>query len=86
MKEFRYIAGINQAISEEMERDKNVFLIGEDVGVPGGSFGVSRGLYDRFGPERVVDTPISEAAIVGLAAGAAAVRQPLCFGLPRRRS
>ncbi len=72
MKEFRYIAGINQAISEEMERDKNVFLIGEDVGIPGGSFGVSRGLYDRFGPERVVDTPISEAAIVGLAAGAAA--------------
>jgi len=72
MKEFRYIAGINQAISEEMERDENVFLIGEDVGTPGGSFGVSRGLYDRFGPERVVDTPISEAGIVGLAAGAAA--------------
>ena len=72
MKEIRYISAINEAIREEMERDENVFLMGEDVGVPGGSFGVSRGLYDLFGPERVVDTPISEAAITGLAAGAAA--------------
>jgi len=72
MKEIRYIWAINQAISEEMERDENVVLIGEDVGVPGGSFGASRGLYDRFGPERVVDTPISEAGIMGLAAGASA--------------
>lgn len=72
MKEIRYISAINEAIREEMERDENVFLMGEDVGVPGGSFGASRGLYDLFGPERVVDTPISEAAITGLAAGAAA--------------
>lgn len=72
MKEIRYIWAISEAIKEEMERDETVFLIGEDVGVPGGSFGASRGLYDRFGPERVVDTPISEAAITGLAAGAAA--------------
>lgn len=72
MKEIRYIWAINEAIKEEMERDENVFLVGEDVGVPGGSFGASRGLYDLFGPERVVDTPISEAAITGLAAGAAA--------------
>ena len=72
MKEIRYISAINEAIREEMERDENVFLMGEDVGVPGGSFGVSRGLYDLFGPDRVVDTPISEAAITGLAAGAAA--------------
>jgi pyruvate/2-oxoglutarate/acetoin dehydrogenase E1 component len=72
MKEIRYIRAINEAMQEEMERDENVFLIGEDVGIPGGSFGASRGLYDRFGPERVVDTPISEAGIMGLAAGAAA--------------
>jgi pyruvate/2-oxoglutarate/acetoin dehydrogenase E1 component len=72
MKEIRYIWAINEAMKEEMERDDHVFLIGEDVGVPGGSFGASRGLYDRFGPERVVDTPISEAGIMGLAAGAAA--------------
>lgn len=72
MKEIRYIRAINEAIKEEMERDENVVLIGEDVGVPGGSFGASRGLYDLFGPERVFDTPISEAAITGLAAGAAA--------------
>jgi pyruvate/2-oxoglutarate/acetoin dehydrogenase E1 component len=72
MKEIRYILAINEAIKEEMQRDENVVLIGEDVGEPGGSFGASRGLYDLFGPERVFDTPISEAAIMGLAAGAAA--------------
>jgi len=71
MKDIRYIWAINEAMKEEMERDENVFLIGEDVGSPGGAFGASRGLYDQFGPERVVDTPISEVAIVGLAAGAA---------------
>jgi pyruvate/2-oxoglutarate/acetoin dehydrogenase E1 component len=72
MKEIRYLWAIYEAMREEMERDENVVLIGEDVGIPGGSFGASRGLYDRFGPERVVDTPISEAGIMGLAAGAAA--------------
>jgi len=72
MKEIRYIWAITEAIREEMERDETVFLIGEDVGIPGGSFGASRGLYDLFGPKRVVDTPISEAAITGMAAGAAA--------------
>jgi len=71
MKEIRYIGAINEAIKEEMDKDDNVLLIGEDVGAPGGSFGASRGLLDRLGPERVVDTPISEAGIVGLAAGAA---------------
>jgi pyruvate dehydrogenase E1 component beta subunit len=71
MKEIRYIWAINEAISEEMDNDENVVLIGEDVGAPGGSFGASRGLLERFGPQRVFDTPISEAAIVGLAAGAA---------------
>ena len=72
MREIRYINGINEALGEEMTRDERVVLIGEDVGQPGGSFGATRGLFDRFGPERVVDTPISEAGIVGLAAGAAA--------------
>jgi pyruvate dehydrogenase E1 component beta subunit len=72
MKEIRYIWAINEALKEEMERDENVILIGEDIGQPGGAFGASRGLYNLFGPERVVDTPISEAAIIGLAAGAAA--------------
>ena len=72
MKEIRYIGCINEAIREEMQRDERVVLIGEDVGRPGGSFGASRGLLEQFGPERVVDTPISEAGIVGLAAGAAA--------------
>jgi len=72
MKEIRYIWAVNEAIKEEMERDDKVVLIGEDVGTPGGSFGATRGLYDHFGPERIFDTPISEAAITGLAAGAAA--------------
>jgi pyruvate dehydrogenase E1 component beta subunit len=72
MKEIRYISCINEAIREEMQKDERVVLIGEDVGRPGGSFGASRGLLEQFGPERVVDTPISEAGIVGLAAGAAA--------------
>ena len=72
MKEIRYIKAINEALREEMERDENVVLFGEDIGLPGGAFGASRGLYDRFGSERVLDMPISEAAIVGLAAGAAA--------------
>jgi pyruvate/2-oxoglutarate/acetoin dehydrogenase E1 component len=72
MKEIRYIRAINEALREEMERDENVVLFGEDVGLSGGAFGASHGLYDRFGPERVLDMPISEAAIVGLAAGAAA--------------
>jgi pyruvate/2-oxoglutarate/acetoin dehydrogenase E1 component len=59
------------AIREEMERDRNVFLVGEDVGAAGGAFGGSRGLLDAFGPLRVRDTPISEEVIVGLGVGAA---------------
>ncbi len=63
---------INHAIAEEMRRDPTVFIVGEDVGKPGGPFGVTRGILDEFGPERAVDTPISEGTIVGLCAGAAA--------------
>ena len=66
-----YCWAIVDAMREEMERDSNVFLIGEDVGAAGGAFGASRGLQKAFGPLRVRDTPISEEIIVGLAVGAA---------------
>lgn len=66
-----YCWAIIDAMREEMERDRNVFLIGEDVAAAGGSFGGSRGLHEAFGPLRVRDTPISEEIIVGLAVGAA---------------
>src|SRR5258708_38291683 len=56
---------------EEMERDERVFVLGEDVGIYGGAFKVTEGFFDRFGPSRVIDTPISEAASVGAAAGPA---------------
>ncbi|MCP4023166.1 MAG: alpha-ketoacid dehydrogenase subunit beta [Desulfobacteraceae bacterium] len=72
MKEIRYIWGVKEAIYEEMEKDEQVVFIGEDVGSPGGSFGASKGLLETFGSERIIDTPISEAGIVGMAAGAAA--------------
>jgi 2-oxoisovalerate dehydrogenase E1 component beta subunit len=65
------VEAIRQGIWEEMERDPNVFVIGEDVGVYGGAFKVTEGLVDEFGVERVIDTPISEGAIVGAACGAA---------------
>jgi pyruvate/2-oxoglutarate/acetoin dehydrogenase E1 component len=71
MPETTYLDAINQAMREEMERDERVFLIGEDVGAYGGAFKTSAGLIDRFGPERVIDTPISEMAIIGAASGAA---------------
>ncbi len=61
---------IGEGLREEMERDPRVFLMGEDVGAIGGIFATSRGLQEKFGPERVRDTPISEAAIVGFAIGA----------------
>jgi pyruvate dehydrogenase E1 component beta subunit len=62
---------ISQALWEEMERDPNVFILGEEVGVWGGTYAVTKGFYDQFGAERVRDTPISEAAIIGAAIGAA---------------
>lgn len=65
-----YLEAIRQGLWEEMERDPDVFLLGEDIGVYGGAFKVTAGFHERFGPERVVDTPISEAAIVGAAIGA----------------
>ena len=66
-----YLEAIRQGIWEEMERDPAVFCIGEDIGIYGGAFKVTEGLIDRFGPARVVDTPISEMAIVNASFGAA---------------
>ncbi|MEO7041033.1 MAG: alpha-ketoacid dehydrogenase subunit beta [Gemmatimonadaceae bacterium] len=71
MSEVTYLEGIRQALFEEMERDVNVFCLGEDIGAYGGAFKVTEGLQQRFGASRVIDTPISEVAIVGAAAGAA---------------
>src|SRR6476660_6860514 len=71
MSEVTYLEAIREALFEEMERDENVFCLGEDIGKYGGAFKVTEGLLDKFGDERVVDTPISEVGIVGAAAGAA---------------
>jgi 2-oxoisovalerate dehydrogenase E1 component beta subunit len=65
-----YLEAIRQGIWEEMERDPAVFCLGEDIGIYGGAFKVTDGFIDRFGPERVIDTPIAESAVVGAAFGA----------------
>jgi 2-oxoisovalerate dehydrogenase E1 component beta subunit len=70
-KKVTYLEAISQAIREEMLRDEAVFILGEDVGTYGGAFKVSAGLLQEFGPERVIDTPMSEAAIIGSAIGSA---------------
>jgi acetoin:2,6-dichlorophenolindophenol oxidoreductase subunit beta len=69
----KFWQAVNQALVQEMERDENVVLVGEDVARPGGPYGVTRGLFDKFGPNRVRDTPISEAQLAGLGVGSAAV-------------
>ncbi len=66
-----YLIAIAEALWEEMERDDRVFMLGEDIGVYGGAFKVTEGFIDRFGPERVMDTPIAEETIVGMSVGAA---------------
>ena len=71
MPEVTYLEAVRQGLWEEMERDERVFILGEDVGLYGGAFKVTEGFSQRFGERRVIDTPISEAAIVGAAAGAA---------------
>lgn len=79
MAEVTYLEAIRQGLIEEMERDPNVFCLGEDIGAYGGAFKVTEGLLDRFGEKRVIDTPISEGAIVGAAAGAAHMgMRPVC--------
>ncbi|WP_033828465.1 alpha-ketoacid dehydrogenase subunit beta [Bacillus andreraoultii] len=66
-----YIEAVTMAIREEMERDEKVFVLGEDVGKKGGVFKATQGLYDLFGEERVIDTPLAESAIAGVAIGSA---------------
>ncbi len=66
-----YLIAIAEALWEEMERDERVFMLGEDIGVYGGAFKVTEGFIERFGPERVMDTPIAEETIVGMSVGAA---------------
>ncbi len=68
-----YLEAIRQAIWEEMERDESVYILGEDVGIYGGAFKVTKGMLDHFGENRVLDMPISESAIVGAAIGSALV-------------
>ncbi|HET9003325.1 MAG TPA: alpha-ketoacid dehydrogenase subunit beta [Gemmatimonadaceae bacterium] len=77
--EITYLEAIREALFEEMERDANVFCLGEDIGAYGGAFKVTDGLLAKFGEQRVIDTPISEIAIVGAAAGAAHMGlRPVC--------
>jgi pyruvate/2-oxoglutarate/acetoin dehydrogenase E1 component len=71
MREITFLEAIREALRQEMELDENVFLLGEDIGAFGGCFGVTAGLFEQFGAERVMDTPISESGIMGAALGAA---------------
>ena len=79
MAEVTFLEAIREGLIEEMERDPSVFLMGEDIGAYGGAFKVTEGLLQKFGEERVIDTPISEAGFVGAAAGAAHMGlRPVC--------
>jgi pyruvate dehydrogenase E1 component beta subunit len=71
MREITYLEAVREALTQEMERDERVFIIGEDVGVYGGAFGVTLGMVEKFGEQRVIDTPISELGIAGAITGAA---------------
>jgi len=71
MREITYAEAIREALSEEMRKNDSVVFLGEDIGVYGGAFGVSKGMFAEFGPERIRDTPMSEGAIVGCGLGAA---------------
>ncbi|MBO0424247.1 pyruvate dehydrogenase [Enterococcus plantarum] len=71
MRTITYLQAINEALDEALKKDERVFLLGEDIGVYGGGFGATQGLQEKYGKERVRDTPISESAIAGVAVGAA---------------
>ena len=73
MREITYREALNEALAEEMSRDDSVFLMGEEVGEYDGAYKVSKGLLERFGDQRVVDSPISELGFAGLGVGAAMV-------------
>lgn len=75
MREIEYREALKEALDEEMERDENVFIIGEDVGTSRGAFRVTTGLLNKYGPGRVIGTPISEATIIGASVGAAITGQ-----------
>ena len=70
-KETLFIDAITEALREEMQRDPNVFMVGEDIGTYGGAFKVTKGLLEQFGPERIIDMPVAEEAFTGMAVGAA---------------
>lgn len=76
VRRISYAQAIREALDEEMARDQSMLLIGEDIGEPGGVFGVTQGLLKRFGEQRVLDTPISEEAVIGTAVGAALLGVP----------
>ncbi|MEK6688568.1 MAG: pyruvate dehydrogenase complex E1 component subunit beta [Gemmatimonadota bacterium] len=79
MAEVSYLEAIRQGLDEELARDERVLLLGEDIGGYGGAFKLTEGLMDRYGRDRVIDTPISEIAIIGVAAGAAHMGwRPVC--------
>ncbi|WP_188455011.1 alpha-ketoacid dehydrogenase subunit beta [Virgibacillus oceani] len=71
MRELTYLEAVREAMSQEMRENDDVFILGEDIGVYGGAFGVTRGMIEEFGPERVRNTPISESGIAGAAVGSA---------------
>lgn len=71
VRELTYLEAVREAMSQEMRTNEDVFILGEDIGIYGGAFGVTRGMIEEFGPERIRNTPISEAAISGTAIGAA---------------
>src|SRR5580765_5394416 len=73
MQTITYREALNQALAEEIERDERVFLMGEEVAEYNGAYKVSQGLLDRFGPKRIIDTPISENGFAGMGIGAAMV-------------
>src|SRR5256885_3882106 len=76
MATLTYRDALNQALREEMQRDADVFLMGEEVGVYQGAYKVSRGLLEEFGPKRIVDTPIAELGFAGIGVGAAMAGLP----------
>jgi len=79
MPEMTLIDAIRMALDEELERDPDVFIVGEDVGKRGGVFRATAGLYDKYGPQRIIDSPLAEASIVGVGVGAALYGlHPIC--------
>jgi len=73
MREITYLEAVREAMTQEMERDEKVFMIGEDIGQYGGAFGASFGMLEQFGPDRILDTPITELGLTGAATGAALI-------------